>query len=321
MSVIGGCVWSDVPKDAVYACSDGAACPEGQACRNGFCFAMQVLPPADACTPITCQLRGASCGPLSDGCGAILDCGKCQGFDVCGGGADGGSANRCGCSPLSAADICQIAGKSCGSVTRFNGCGVMTTVSCGPACAADGGCAGETLSELCANAKYTCGPLGLKDRCGEQRLVDCGNCLPGNTCYIDDEIGDGGLRSACGACEPESDGTLCNRLGASCGELPAPVVDNCGAKRLPNCGECLSEDGGNACGALGGGVDNVCGCQRPLSGCLVDEQCCTGSTCGGNGMCCVAAGYPCSDDSDCCAGHCVGQASGGAVCAVIASTP
>ena len=331
MSVIGGCVWSDVPKDAVYRCGDGDACPEGLACRNSFCLALvQEIPDAsfdvpDACTQLTCQSQGALCGAISDGCGSVLQCGQCAGFDVCGGGPSR-IPNKCGCTALTTAVVCQIAGATCGTVERFDGCGVMSVYTCGPPCAPDGGCLAETGAELCTKAKYDCGMLGLKDRCNTFRLVNCGGCGTGTSCRIDEETTDGGQAALCGACTPEDDATLCNRHGASCGQLTTrpdggPVIDNCGMPRPPlNCGACLDMNNVDKCGAAGGSRPNVCICQAPLSGCLETAQCCAGSECGGNGMCCVRPGNACSDDSDCCFGSCSGRPDGGlgAICLVTA---
>lgn len=44
-----------------------------------------VDPGPDACVPVTCAARGASCGSVDDGCGGTLDCGGCAGLAVCGG--------------------------------------------------------------------------------------------------------------------------------------------------------------------------------------------------------------------------------------------
>jgi hypothetical protein len=62
------------------------------------------------CTPTTCAAQGKNCGPISDGCGATLDCTPaccetqtcqsecradgCSQGEACGGG---GTANVCGC--------------------------------------------------------------------------------------------------------------------------------------------------------------------------------------------------------------------------------
>lgn len=50
---------------------------------------------ADSCVRTTCELAGAECGPLDDGCGGTLDCGGCPGPLRCGHAAP----NRCGCTP------------------------------------------------------------------------------------------------------------------------------------------------------------------------------------------------------------------------------
>jgi hypothetical protein len=36
------------------------------------------------CTPWTCEDLGASCGPIDDGCGTLLECGTCDGWLECG---------------------------------------------------------------------------------------------------------------------------------------------------------------------------------------------------------------------------------------------
>jgi hypothetical protein len=43
-------------------------------------------PPTDAppCVPATCEKLEARCGTVSDGCGAMLDCGTCKDGEVCG---------------------------------------------------------------------------------------------------------------------------------------------------------------------------------------------------------------------------------------------
>jgi hypothetical protein len=45
------------------------------------------------CMPTTCQKLGYDCGPASDGCGNLLDCGMCANGQTCGGG---GQPNICG---------------------------------------------------------------------------------------------------------------------------------------------------------------------------------------------------------------------------------
>jgi hypothetical protein len=47
---------------------------------------------AAACTPITCAAAHKDCGPISDGCNAVLDCGMCKPPARC---AGGGVPNVC----------------------------------------------------------------------------------------------------------------------------------------------------------------------------------------------------------------------------------
>jgi formylglycine-generating enzyme len=67
---------------------------------------------------------------------------------------------------------------------------------------------------------------------------------------------DGGGDSDGGqACVPDSDGSICTKLGLVCGSTTA--VDNCGVTRaIASCGTCTGT--GSTCG--GGGKPNQCGC-------------------------------------------------------------
>jgi RHS repeat-associated protein len=58
--------------------------------------------PSQECAPATCQGLGATCGTISDGCSAQLDCGTCSAPRTCGGG---GKANVCGGVPLDPAAV------------------------------------------------------------------------------------------------------------------------------------------------------------------------------------------------------------------------
>ena len=55
----------------------------------------------------TCASQGATCGPIGDGCGGVVDCGACTAPETCGGGGTlftcgGGNAN---CTPRTCADV------------------------------------------------------------------------------------------------------------------------------------------------------------------------------------------------------------------------
>lgn len=58
----------------LVACSGGSD-PDGDDCQGADCT---------ACVPLTCGDLGAQCGAISDGCGAELQCGECNAFEVCG---------------------------------------------------------------------------------------------------------------------------------------------------------------------------------------------------------------------------------------------
>jgi hypothetical protein len=68
------------------------------------------------CTPKTCGDLGYNCGPASDGCGNLLQCGGCFGADTCGGaGAPGVCGHTCG-------GLCQYqAGCMNGTPTTIQG--------------------------------------------------------------------------------------------------------------------------------------------------------------------------------------------------------
>jgi hypothetical protein len=52
----------------------------------------------NACTPVTCQSQGKTCGLIDDRCGDVVECGTCTLPETCGGG---GVANVCGVAPVS----------------------------------------------------------------------------------------------------------------------------------------------------------------------------------------------------------------------------
>ncbi len=76
---------------------DGPLPPDGPVRRDARPRppdAPQVVDAApDACVPMNCMQRGASCGTTDDGCGGTLMCGTCMMPETCGGG---GTPNMCG---------------------------------------------------------------------------------------------------------------------------------------------------------------------------------------------------------------------------------
>ena len=290
------------------------------------------------CVPKTCTELGTNCGPVADGCGALLDCGTCTAPDICGGG---GKASTCGTAPCTK-KTCADLGASCGK--QGDGCGAL--IDCGT-CTAPESCggggvpnacgksappdAGSCTPKTCAAMGYDCGPTA--DGCGA--LVDCGKCTTG-TC------GGGGLPNVCGSSTSPCLKKTCADWSANCG----PVSDGCGGLTA-SCGTC---SGGNTCG--GGGSPSVCGgaptacvpktCADLPGTCGVQSDGCGGLTancgsctppqsCGGGGVASVCGGgappctkktctdYPvgtCGQVADGCGGltsNC-GTCSGGNTC-------
>jgi hypothetical protein len=108
----GQCGYPDGGACQPKTCSDqNITCgPAGDGCGNllqcGTCMAPDTCgaggvpgqcgsPDAGSCKPMTCGDQGVECGPASDGCGNLLQCGACKAPLTCGGG---GIAGKCGTS-------------------------------------------------------------------------------------------------------------------------------------------------------------------------------------------------------------------------------
>jgi hypothetical protein len=189
---------------------------------------------ADACSPCvpqTCLDQGQSCGPTSDGCGNVIECGGCgPPPGCCAAVTDPPVVWSCGI----ACDIvtCAAVGVSCGIVP--SGCGDM--LDCG-SCTAPETCGGggtpgvcgtgSCLPRTCADQGYDCGPAG--DGCGG--VLDCGSCDPCTpTCGADTLPGHCLATLVSTNCLPKT----CAALGTACG----PAADGCGG--LLQCGACPS---------------------------------------------------------------------------------
>ena len=99
----GGIVKGDGKPMSEYVCHE-VRCPRGRASvrlssayapdevkvRRASLVCVPAFPP---CVPTTCAAEGASCGPVLDECGKVLNCGTCSEPDTCGGG---GVFNVCG---------------------------------------------------------------------------------------------------------------------------------------------------------------------------------------------------------------------------------
>src|SRR5215471_6376907 len=176
---------------------------DGSAGRNGNDGGGVIIITGDSgsgCTPKTCQDLGFNCGPNSDGCGGLLDCGSCPagqvcgaaGYSVCGvpNSSMDASVDDSGNTPTCIASTCASRGYSCGQ--NGDGCGGI--LDCGT-CTGSEVCGGGGFSKCgvvssatdggsgcvpttCAALGYDCGPA--PDGCGG--LLQCGTCTGPEVC-------------------------------------------------------------------------------------------------------------------------------------------
>jgi len=122
----------------------GTCTVPGETCGGGGTPSVcgKSIADAPACTAKTCVAMGYNCGPVADGCGGLVDCGKCTlAGESCGGG---GKPNVCGgytCVKKTCADY----GADCGPVA--DGCGGIVT-TCGT-CTAPAICGGGGKPSVC----------------------------------------------------------------------------------------------------------------------------------------------------------------------------
>jgi hypothetical protein len=113
------------------------------------------------CTPKTCMELGVECGPTSDSCGDVIQCGDCKAPATCG----GGGPFKCGTNGTCTPATCKSLGANCG--TQGNGCN--GTLMCGTC----------TLPEFCGgDGPNVCGPTdggpGCVNLCQKQVQCDGG---------------------------------------------------------------------------------------------------------------------------------------------------
>jgi hypothetical protein len=177
----------------VLACG---SCASGQTCGGGGTPSVCGVPtpPGGFCVPGTCAGLGKNCGPVSDTCGGLLQCGTCPSGQTCGGA---GVPSVCGvptppggfCQPKTCAQL----GKNCGPASDTCG-GLLNCGSCSGTQICGGGgtpgvCGGNTCTpKTCAQLGKNCGPVA--DGCGG--LLSCGDCQSPQSC------GGGGIPSKCG---------------------------------------------------------------------------------------------------------------------------
>ena len=188
-----------------------------------------VAPPV--CTPKTCAEQNTTCGPVGDGCGAILQCGMCPSGQAC----VAGMCSNGGCVPKTCAQqnlACGAQGDGCGNAIQCGAC--PSGESCNAGVCGNGGCTAKS----CATQNISCGSIG--DGCGN--IENCGVCPSGEVCG-------GGANPVPGKCgTPACTAKTCTQQGFNCGS----ATDGC--NNTISCGTCT---GNQTCG--GGGVANVCG--------------------------------------------------------------
>jgi hypothetical protein len=121
------------------------------------------------CGLVTCLSSGVGCGEIGDGCGAVLECGDCDGLQTCGGG---GEASECGGSSACIPATCESAGATCGAIG--DGCGGVIA-SCGT-CVGDAVCGGGGVPSVCSDD----GPGACVGLCEQQT----DECAPGITTSV-----------------------------------------------------------------------------------------------------------------------------------------
>jgi hypothetical protein len=123
----------------------------------------------EPCNPATCASLGYSCESWPDGCGAVINCGTCNGNCLNG---------QCqACTPAT----CLSLGKNCntwanGTCSGTLNCGTCTSPQ---TCNSTGQCVSSTcVPTTCAASGYVCGPLANGTCSG---TLNCGTCSSG-TC-------------------------------------------------------------------------------------------------------------------------------------------
>jgi sugar lactone lactonase YvrE len=210
-------------------------------------------PYSEACSPATCEEKGADCGIIADGCASTLNCGACPDGQECG-SLD--TKNRClppGCLPLT----CERAGAECGLLD--DGCG--QEIDCG-ICVQGGYCGGSGVPNICSDTPCipkTCEETGAE--CGAfddgcDNTLECGDC-PANSICGSEEANRCGCVQSCQEAQVEC-GTVENACNGplECGGCADDhfCIDNTCIDCMPQCEdkECGDDGCGGQCGVCEG---------------------------------------------------------------------
>jgi hypothetical protein len=276
----GLCAECDANAARVCVASDGT-----RRCPN--CGAAGVDPATctcrGGCTPTTCAAQGKNCGNISDGCGSTLSCGSCTAPNTCGGG---GTANVCGCPPL-----------TCGPEE----CGILPD-----------GCGGTRDCGSCPAICAACTPFGAACVSGEQCCS--GHCRDEDgTCYYPEQT----CRDTGDVCDPEETRGDCCRGSCDAGCCTCLATgEECSQDRACCEGQrCFAEvccrqigescDGHNQCcsGLCEPWYDEglQCGCGPVGTPCRIFGDCC--NDCGDDGFCTCGTEFAycrTSNPNECC---------------------
>ena len=195
---------------------DCGACTGGKICNQAFNLcepACTHKPAADVCAAAKVA-SGVECGYVTDGCGAVVNCGGCPTGKACG---IFGVANRCELIPLP--DECAVLGKNCGTISSV--CG--GTVDCGTC----------TAPDVC-NANNVCGPKCTPKKCADvvAGAVQCGTFPDGCNGNVSCPCAKSG-----DVCKP--DHTCCTQPTCPAGSCNTTVPNPCTGVPL-TCNTCTS---------------------------------------------------------------------------------
>jgi hypothetical protein len=269
-----------------------------------------------SCMPTSCEVQGATCGRIDDGCGDVLNCGACSAGRVCDPATHqctdvatlcdmaecGATTDACngvvGCGSCAAGQVCR-AGHCEACLPRVCGAGQCGTVSDG--CGAMLDCGGCDDGEACDALTHTCKECERTSCLGEG--IECGTISDGCGGTLDCNAGGGGCsaRESCvqGACLPTPPPAECVAQGRNCGA----ITHACSGARV-DCGTCPSGEQcvNNECvscvptscaekGVSCGEISDGCGGRLRCGDCETNETCHQGACC--QPTSCAAAGKNC----------------------------
>jgi len=296
--------------------TDCGTCAGGKKCNTAYNLCEPTCTPQPAATLCASAktASGVECGTISDGCGGLVDCGKCPAGKGCG---VAGVANRCEKLPF--ADECIVLGKNCGTLTSVCGgtldCGTCQNGEvcnsngvCGPPCKPkvcadfapdacgtyDDGCKG-TLSCTCPGSGAIC--LATKtphECCTNTTICPAGSCATTvtNSCT--------GAPIACNTCNSSTE--VCDTAQKKCVAKKSCASYAAGTTVNGPCNDYSFYD-------IGNGTKIPCPCQiaGKTTWCINDSATVAGTCCENQGKVCPAVGQPGSCGGKQVTNTCTGQ--------------